>query len=107
MKNDKVLFLVLLASLLLSTGCYRNTIKEPKPRERDYDTGEYAASAERNRPAIGSVYSEAQSSYFQDTRALRVGDIVMIRIEEHADARGGASTSLSRQSDRDSGVKEF
>jgi len=57
MKNDKVLFLVLLASLLLSTGCYRNTIKEPKPRERDYDTGEYAASAERNRPAIGSVYS--------------------------------------------------
>lgn len=99
--------LATLSLLLAATGCYRSTIKEPKPRQRDYDTGEYAAMEQRNKPAVGSVYSEAQSSYFQDTRALRVGDIVMIRIEEHADARGGASTSLSRSSDRESGVKEF
>ena len=90
-----------------SSGCYASTITEPKARHRDYEEGDYAASEERNQPAVGSIYSEARSGYLQDTRALRVGDIVMIRINEHADARGGASTALSHSSDRDTGVKEI
>jgi len=101
------LLLALTLTLLFSSGCYRNTIKEPPPRHRDYEEGEYAASQEQNKPAVGSIYSEAKGSYFQDTRALRVGDIVMIRINEHADARGGASTDLSRSSDRESHVDEM
>ncbi len=97
---------LLLTTVLLS-GCYRNTIKEPKPREREYETGEYAADDEENAPAVGSIYSEAQAGLLQDTRALRVGDIVTIRISEHADARGGASTSLNRESSREAGIQEF
>jgi flagellar L-ring protein FlgH len=93
--------------LVSASGCYRNTISEPPKRDRAYEEGEYAASQERNRPAIGSIYSEAKGGFFQDTRALRVGDVVMVRINEHADARGGASTDLSQRSDRESGVKEF
>lgn len=92
---------------LLIVGCYRNSIKEPKPRERDYEEGEYAANDEENAPATGSIYSEAQAGLLQDTRALRVGDLVTIRINEHADARGGASTSLSRESSREAGIHEF
>jgi flagellar L-ring protein FlgH len=101
------LWVGLLLTLFLTSACYRNTIKEPPARKRDYEDGEYAASQEQNRPAIGSIYSEAKGSYFQDTRALRVGDIVMVRINEHADARGGASTDLSRSSDRESHVEEL
>lgn len=96
-----------LAVIVSTGGCYRNTIKEPPARSRNYEEGDYAASEERNKPAVGSIYSEALAGYFQDTRALRVGDIVMIRINEHADARGGASTKLSRNSDRESGVDEL
>jgi flagellar L-ring protein FlgH len=100
--------IVLLASFALTvSGCYRNSIKEPKPKEREFETGKYAANDEENAPAVGSIYSEAQSGLLQDTRALRVGDIVTIRISEHADARGGASTSLSRESNREAGVEEF
>jgi flagellar L-ring protein precursor FlgH len=36
----------------------------------------------------------------EDTRALRIGDIVMIRIDERANAKGGASTDLNRESNR-------
>lgn len=55
-------------------------------------------------PALGSLYSEAQAGYLEDTRALRTGDIVMIRINEEADAQGGASTKLNREVSRESSV---
>jgi flagellar L-ring protein FlgH len=106
MRSSKHWILLLVAATSLG-GCYRNTISEPPARNREYEEGDYAATQERNRPSVGSIYSEAKGGFFQDTRALRVGDIVMVRINEHADARGGASTDLSRSSDRESGVKEL
>jgi len=72
--------------------------------ERKYKAGEYARYAGGNRPATGSIYSEAQSGYLEDTRALRVGDIVLVRINEKADAQGGATTNLSKDSKRSAGV---
>ena len=99
--------LVVVALLCLTTGCYRNQIKEPKAREREYETGKYAQEEEENAPAVGSLYSDAQAGLLEDTRALRVGDIVTIRISEHADARGGASTKLSKSSSREAGVEEL
>lgn len=99
--------LPLLVGALVLSGCYRTHIKEPKPREREYETGKYAAEDLQRAPAVGSIYSEARAGLLEDTRALRVGDIVMIRINEHADARGGASTKLSRSSNREAGVEEL
>lgn len=100
------LVLFVWAALIVS-GCYRNQIKEPKAREREYETGNYAQDEEEYAPAVGSLYSEAQAGYLEDTRALRVGDLVTVKINEHADARGGASTKLSRSSSREAGVEEL
>lgn len=91
----------------ITVGCYRNQIKEPKSREREYETGKYAQDEPENEAAVGSLYSDSRAGLLEDTRALRVGDIVTIRISEHADAQGGASTKLSKSSSREAGVEEL
>jgi flagellar L-ring protein precursor FlgH len=59
------------------------------------------------RPARGSVYTEGIAGYLEDTRAVRIGDIVMIRIDEEANAKGGASTDLTRNSSRSLGMNSM
>jgi flagellar L-ring protein FlgH len=56
------------------------------------------------RASPGSIYTEASAGFLEDTRAVRVGDIVLIRINERADAQGGATTDLNRESNRSLGV---
>lgn len=93
-----------LLGLGLLQGCGPNHIAPFTARERKYKAGEYAATQEQNKPATGSIYTEAQSGYLEDTRALRVGDIVLVRINEKADAEGGATTNLSKETNRSAGV---
>ncbi|MEZ4224516.1 MAG: flagellar basal body L-ring protein FlgH [Polyangiaceae bacterium] len=85
-------------------ACGPPHIRPFKPRERKYDVGEYAASQKDYEPSTGSIYSEAQAGYLEDTRALRVGDVVLVRIQEEADAKGGATTNLSKGSSREANV---
>lgn len=85
-------------------ACGPNHIQPFTPRNRKYETGEYEALQERAKPSTGSIYSEAQAGYLEDTRALRVGDVVHIRIEEEADAQGGATTNLAKGSSREANV---
>jgi flagellar L-ring protein precursor FlgH len=73
-------------------------------KERKFEAGDYAATRKGSGPANGSLYSEAQPGFLEDTRALRVGDIVLIHINEKADAQGGATTNLSKSSNREMGV---
>lgn len=94
---------VVLALATLS-ACGPNHIAPFTAHERKYKAGEYAATQAQNRPATGSIYSEAQSGYLEDTRALRVGDIVLVRINEKADAQGGATTNLAKDTKRSGGV---
>jgi flagellar L-ring protein precursor FlgH len=98
----RALLFALLA--LTCAGCGPNHIAPFTARERKYKAGEYAATQAQNKPATGSIYSEAQTGYLEDTRALRVGDVVLIRISEKADAEGGATTNLSKETNRSSGV---
>jgi flagellar L-ring protein precursor FlgH len=88
----------------IALGCAPPHIKPFVPRERNYDVGSYAADQEQAKPAQGSIYTEAMAGFLEDTRAVRVGDIVMIRIDERANARGGASTDLDRESNRNLGI---
>ena len=97
----------LLFALACAAGCGPAHIAPFKPRERKYEPGAYAATQEEYKPARGSIYSEAQPGYLEDTRALRVGDIVLIRINEHADAQGDATTDLSKNTSRSAGVESF
>jgi flagellar L-ring protein precursor FlgH len=77
------------------------------PKHRKFEPGAYAQMKKENRPSSGSIYSEAQSGILEDTRALRVGDLVLIRINEHADAKGNASTDLKKDTNREAGVNAF
>ena len=104
MKRGLSLLLVAAAGAL---ACGPAHISPFKPKERKYDAGEYAATQKEYKPATGSIYSEAQPGYLEDTRALRVGDIVLIRINEHADAQGDATTDLSKSTSRNAGVESF
>jgi flagellar L-ring protein precursor FlgH len=96
--------LALVLALGTLSACGPNHIAPFTARERNYKAGEYAAMQAQNRPATGSIYSEAQSGYLEDTRALRVGDIVLVRINEKADAQGGATTNLSKDTHRSGGI---
>jgi flagellar L-ring protein FlgH len=95
---------VALLALCAAQGCGPNHIAPFTARERNYKAGEYAATQQQNKPATGSIYTEAQSGYLEDTRALRVGDIVLVRINEKADAEGGATTNLSKETNRSAGI---
>jgi flagellar L-ring protein FlgH len=94
---------VLLVSELLA-ACGPNHIQPFTPRDRKYEMGQYEALQEGSRPSTGSIYSEAQAGYLEDTRALRVGDVVHIVIDEEADAQGGATTNLTKTSSREANV---
>jgi flagellar L-ring protein FlgH len=96
---------VALLLLTAASGCGPNHIAPFTARERKYKAGEYAATQQHNKPATGSIYTEAQSGYLEDTRALRVGDIVLVRINEKADAEGGATTNLSKETNRSAGIE--
>lgn len=88
----------------LQMACGPKHIAPFTAKDRAYEAGAYAQTSRQARPPDGSIYSEAVAGYLEDTRAVRVGDIVHVRINEHADAKGGASTALSRDSSREDAV---
>jgi len=90
--------------LSLAPACGPNHIQPFTARDRKYNAGEYAATRADAKPSNGSLYSEAQPGYLEDTRALRVGDIAMIKINENAQASGGATTNLKKNTSRSAGV---
>ena len=47
--------------------------------------------------ANGSLFSDANPGFLEDTRAVRVGDFVVININENANAQGDTTTNLSKQ----------
>ena len=92
-----------LALIALTAGCARPTLATHVARQRDYAAGSYAQRDPGSQPGNGSLFSDAIAGYLEDTRAVRVGDPV-VRIDEHADARGGATTDLRRESSANLGI---
>jgi flagellar L-ring protein precursor FlgH len=63
------------------------------PKERDFDPGEYAEPPEA---APGSLFAE-QRGLFEDDRARRIGDLLVIQIDERETASRTSSTKLKRK----------
>lgn len=74
------------------------------PRQRVYQAGSYAQKDPSARPTNGSLYSDAVGGLLEDTRAVRVGDFVVINIDESADASGTSATNLSKDSSGTTGA---
>jgi flagellar L-ring protein precursor FlgH len=92
------------ALLFAASNCAPKHIAPFNAKARRYHVGSYAQTSGQAKPATGSIYTDAVAGYLEDTRAVRMGDIVHIRINEYADAKGGASTALSRDSSREDSV---
>ncbi len=93
--------------LAVLAGCGPNHIQGFAPRIRHHKPGAYAAAQPEARPTTGSLFSEANGGLLQDTRAQRVGDIVIIHIDEQADAKGNATTKLTRDNKKSLGVENL
>ncbi len=78
-------------------GCGPRHVAPFEPRKRLYEPGKYAQAEPENKPAIGSLYSDGMGGFLEDTRAVRVGDVVVIKLDEDADASGNSSTNLKRK----------
>jgi flagellar L-ring protein FlgH len=63
------------------------------PKEREFDRGAYAETLQAS---PGSLYAD-QRGLFEDDRARRVGDLLVIEIDERETASRTASTGLRRQ----------
>ncbi len=86
-----------LAGLCLLSACSVRHIMPYSPRERQWEEPRYAATDSKR--AAGSLWAEATPSLFEDHRARRVGDTVVILIDEDTAARGDATTKSGRESE--------
>jgi flagellar L-ring protein precursor FlgH len=97
--------LVVVLAVAGAVACGPAHIKPFAPRNRQYTPGKYAVTQADARPATGSLFSQASPGFLQDTRAVRVGDIVIVKIDEQADAKGDASSKLKKGSSREAGME--
>ena len=84
---------IALASLAaLAIGCAGH-IAPYHAKHRKLDAGEFGA---RSRPANGSLYAEGTPGLFEDHNASRIGDILVIKIDEKDVASHQADTQLNK-----------
>lgn len=83
-------------------------IKEYEPRQRDYEFPVETENVEATRRE-GSLWSASYPSnyLYADQRAVRVGDILTVQVEEFASAQRATSTSASRSTELNAEVREF
>ncbi len=85
---------------LAAAGCGPSHIDKYVPKHRDYEP---AASTERDdqAPSPGSLWRDGRSSamLYTDARALRANDLVVVKVEEIADAKRSADTDMTHKSD--------
>jgi flagellar L-ring protein precursor FlgH len=88
-----------LATLALA-ACGPAHIDKYVPKHRQYDP---ASSTERSdqAPSAGSLWRDGRSPamLYTDARALRENDLVVVKVEEVADAKRSADTDMTHRSD--------
>ena len=104
MKAARALLALAAIAGAATAGCGPKHVAPFTPRQRIYQAGEYAQQGASAKPSTGSLFSDANPGYLEDTRAVRVGDFVIVNINENANAQGDSTTDLSRDSSGQTGV---
>lgn len=88
-------------------GCGASHIKSYTPKKREYQFAEMKKSEFKSAP--GSLWEEGRPAtmLFTDARALRTNDLVVVKIEEVADAKRRSDTDLRRSSQASFKISEF
>lgn len=95
-------------ALAVMAGCGPAHVAKYQPKRREYDLHE--PSKKNNVPqSVGSLWYDGRpaSLLFTDARALRVNDLLVIKIEEVADAHRRADTNLDRESSSNAQIDAF
>ena len=97
-------WLFLLAGMLVwLAGCAGPATRYQFP-ERDYQPNEYDVD---DSVQDGLLWGENTETAVEDYRSRRMGDIVIVRVEENANAKGNAETATSRESSIEAGLENF
>ena len=80
------------AALVVALGCASH-IAPYHAKHRKLDVAQFA---QRSRPSGGSLYAEGTPGFFEDHSASRVGDILVIKIDEKDVASHNADTTLNK-----------
>jgi flagellar L-ring protein precursor FlgH len=93
---------------LLASSCAAAHINAYKPKRREYAL-DIQAAKEDEPQSEASLWHPGRpaSMLFTDARALRVNDLVVIKIEEVADAKRSADTDLTRESTSSAQITAF
>lgn len=94
----------LLLSLGLVLGACAGPIKAYEFPERNYDAGDYAQDTTSQ---TGLLWGDNTQIVTEDNRSRRLGDIVLVRIDEAADASEEATTETSSESSMEAGIENF
>ncbi len=102
--NKKLLLTAVI--LALTAGC--NAAKEEPGPVMSMTPPPQAMSPEEQSANPGSMFNEVNSEFlFADNRARRVGDIVIIKVEEITKAKNKADTTADKTNDLNLGVSAF
>ncbi len=96
-------------ALLLLAACAPSHIGTYVPKHRDYTAPESTEDRDAAASAPGSLWRDGRpaSLLYTDARALRENDLVVVKVEEIADAQRSANTDLSRKSDMAAAITAF
>jgi flagellar L-ring protein precursor FlgH len=94
------------AALALA-ACGPSHISKYQPKHRDYPTPQGAG--DRAPPSPGSLWRDdaPAASMYSDARALRENDLVVVKVQETADAKRATDTDISRQGNTNAQLNAF
>jgi flagellar L-ring protein precursor FlgH len=107
--NDATkLLLGLAGAAFLMVGCGPAHVGSYTPKKREYKLPSESKNEEQPL-SPGSLWRDGRpaSLLFTDARALRTNDLVVIKIEEVADAKRSANTDLNRDSQSEAQITAF
>lgn len=90
-------FVAALAVAALSSGCVSH-ISSYTPKKRSYELPPGETQTTEAAPGSLFVTGQGAAALFTDQRAYRVNDVVVVRVEESADANRKADTDIRRDS---------
>lgn len=101
-------FLSCVAGAALLAACGPAHVSNYEPKRRSYELPEEMAE-DANAGTPGSLWRENRpvANLFTDARALRVNDLVVVKIEEVADAKRRSDTDLQRSSESAAAITAF
>ena len=103
MSHRKLLWLAVCSLVWLVAGC-AGPVKAYEFPQRNYTPSDYAVDASSQ---TGLLWGENTPLVIEDNRSRRLGDIVLVRIAESANATEEATTTTSTQSSVEAGFENF